>query len=90
MEDRHFLTIMSEEMHLDDSDSWVAPLPFRIPRKPLPIPNNYSQALRRTKSFDTSLRRDSTKKEHFITFINKLFANGHAELAPALPRRRER
>ena len=88
VEDRQFLTIMSEEMHLDDSGSLVAPLPSRVPRKPLP--NNYSQALRRARSFDASLRRDSTKKEHFITFMNKLFANGHAELAPALPRDKER
>lgn len=36
VEDKHFLEIMDKEVFIDDSNSWVAPLPFRQPRRKLP------------------------------------------------------
>ncbi|KAK3531570.1 hypothetical protein QTP70_024955 [Hemibagrus guttatus] len=41
IEDRRFLDIMDREMFMDESNSWVAPLPFRTPRQRLP--NNRDQ-----------------------------------------------
>jgi hypothetical protein len=37
--------------------------------------------VRRAKTFDFNLRKDSVKREHFLSFMQKLFDNGHAELA---------
>ena len=39
-------------------------------------------AMRRAKTFDVNLSKDSVKREHFLSFMQKLFGNGHAELAP--------
>lgn len=36
MEDQLFLDLMHKEMLIDDTNSWVAPLPFRSPRRWLP------------------------------------------------------
>ncbi len=82
IEDREFLHIMDQEMVKDDSGSWTAPLPFRSPRPPLP--NNRSQALNRANALRRSLLKDSVKKEHFVTFMEQIFENNHAELAPPL------
>ena len=82
IDDRRFLDIMDRELHIDSDGRWVAPLPFRSPRKQLP--NNYSQALKRAKTLDASLHKDPKKREHFLTFMGKLFDNGHAEIAPPL------
>jgi hypothetical protein len=38
--------------------------------------------MRRAKTFDVNLSKDSVKREHFLSFMQKLFDNGHAELAP--------
>lgn len=35
VEDNIFLEVMSREMYIDESNHWVAPLPFRLPRSPL-------------------------------------------------------
>lgn len=43
VEDEAFLEIMRKEVFIDDSNSWVAPLPFRELRRKLP--NNRPQAL---------------------------------------------
>ncbi|XP_063399006.1 uncharacterized protein LOC134683625 [Mytilus trossulus] len=61
---------------------WVAPLPFREHR-PI-LENNKQVALKRAKSFDYSLKINSTKREHVIQFMQKIIENGHAEIAPPL------
>lgn len=45
VEDKAFLEIMDREVHMEDSNSWVAPLPFQEPRRKLP--NNRTQAVKR-------------------------------------------
>lgn len=47
MEEKAFLEIMDREVFIDDSNSWVAPVPFREPRRKLP--NNRAQASSVTK-----------------------------------------
>lgn len=84
IEDHTFLNIMDNKFHLDPTEGkWTAPLPFRQNREQLP--DNYSQALFRAKCLDASLRKNNTKKEHFIAFMQKIFDCDHAELAPIIP-----
>ncbi|XP_054872108.1 uncharacterized protein LOC129350233 [Amphiprion ocellaris] len=54
-EDETFLKIMEKEVHQDENKNWIAPLPFKSPR--LPLPNNRDQALSRL----SSLRRNLIK-----------------------------
>lgn len=80
IEDEIFLQIMNKEFKKDDSNSWVAPLPFRSPRPRLP--NNREQALSRLMSLRRTLNRKPEMKHHFIDFMEDIFKNGHAEPAP--------
>ncbi|VDI33351.1 Hypothetical predicted protein [Mytilus galloprovincialis] len=77
-----FMKQMDNEFVRDSKGSWVAPLPFRVPRQPLP--SNRPQALHRANMLDASLNRNSVKREHFLTFMSKILDNNHAELAPPL------
>ncbi|XP_071123362.1 uncharacterized protein [Mytilus edulis] len=81
-EDKMFMKQMDNEFVRDSEGSWVAPLPFRVPRQPLP--SNRQQALHRANMLDTSLNRNPVKREHFLTFMSKILDNNHAELAPPL------
>lgn len=52
VEDRDFLELMNKEMHRDEKGNWLAPLPFRTLRTPLP--NNRSQAEKRAEMLGQS------------------------------------
>ena len=80
VEDKQFLTMMDKEMYKHPSGNWVAPLPFRFPRKNLP--NNKQQAVHRARLLDTSLKKNPEKRAHFVTFMKDVINNGHAEEAP--------
>ena len=80
IEDEIFLQIMDKEFRKDDSNSWVAPLPFRSPRPCLP--NNREQALSRLMSLRRTLNKKPEMRHHFVDFMEEIFRNGHAELAP--------
>ncbi|XP_058881751.1 uncharacterized protein LOC131737334 [Acipenser ruthenus] len=82
IEDRLFLELMDKEMFMDDSNSWVAPLPFRSPRPHLP--NNREQALSRLASLCRTLEKKPEMKDHFVAFMQKIFDRDHAEQAPPL------
>lgn len=82
MEDEKFLNIMNKHVYKDESNSWVAPLPFRHPRPHLP--NNKDQALSRLSSLRRTLEKKPQMKEQFIGFMQKILDNDHAELAPQL------
>lgn len=88
IEDRLFMQIMDEEMFMDDTNSWVAPLPFRSPRARLPC--NKDQALCRLNSLCRTLDKRPQMKEHFVAFMQKIFDHHHAELAPPLDEKEER
>ena len=83
IEDRLFLGFMDREMVMDDTNSWVAPLPFRSPRQRLP--NNRDQALSRLTSLRCTLERKPKMKADFVTFMQSIFDRDQAELAPPLP-----
>ncbi|XP_040077158.1 uncharacterized protein LOC120849101 [Ixodes scapularis] len=82
MEDRKFLNIMNNEVFKDESCSWVAPLPLRVPRPRLP--NNKELVQSRLASLRRTLQKKPEMKEHFATFMDKMFRNSHAEEAPPL------
>ena len=79
VEDRQFLDVMDSEFSKDSGGNWVAPLPFRVDRSPLP--NNRSHAAKRAKSLDFSLRKDPVKRNHMVDFMQNVLDSGHAELA---------
>ena len=82
VEDREFIAEMDSECFRDVDGRWTAPLPFKPNRQTLP--NNREQALKRTLSLFASFKRDPVKMDHALTFMEKVFANGHAEEAPPL------
>lgn len=70
VDDNNFLRIMDNEVYIDDENHWVAPLPFRSPRRPLP--NNREQAPQRLLSLQCTFRRRPDMKEHFFDFMQKV------------------
>ena len=82
IEDLTFLRIMEQECFQDDTNSWVAPLPFRHPRRRLP--DNRDYAHKRLVSLRRMLEKKPGMKVHFTEFMQKMLDNGHAELAPPL------
>ncbi|XP_064485903.1 uncharacterized protein LOC135398425 [Ornithodoros turicata] len=80
VEDQEFLNLMDREFRMDALGNWVAPLPFRTPRRKLP--DNREQALSRFNSLRRTLDRKPEMKQHFVAFIEDLLKNGHAEPAP--------
>nr|XP_054596974.1 uncharacterized protein LOC129163443 [Nothobranchius furzeri] len=87
MEDLSFLKIMDDEFKQDENKSWVAPLPFRRPRKILP--NNRQYAVSRLKSLQRTLKKNPEMQSHFIDFMQKMLDNGHAEVAPPVQENKE-
>ncbi|KAL1252709.1 hypothetical protein QQF64_017402 [Cirrhinus molitorella] len=79
MEDLEFLKIMEAECYQDGSKSWVAPLPFRSPRRRLP--NNRKQVFDRLVSLERSLEKRPKMKVDFLDFMEKMFKKAHAEVA---------
>ncbi|XP_013856011.1 uncharacterized protein LOC106511825, partial [Austrofundulus limnaeus] len=55
IQDGFFMKIMNEGLHKDSNNSWVAPLPFKHPRKRLP--NNKPQALKCLLSLKHNFKR---------------------------------
>ncbi|XP_039534522.1 uncharacterized protein LOC120483523 [Pimephales promelas] len=82
VEDTAFLKIMDTNVYRNEANSWVAPLPFREPRQPLP--NNKKQAVNRFTILQRTLKRKPEMQQQYVEFMKKIFANGHAELAPPL------
>lgn len=88
IDDISFLSIMKQGLKKDKSNSWIAPLPFKTPRTRLP--DNKVQALNWLSSLRRSLERKPAMKEHFFAFMEKVFQNNHAEVAPPLKKDEER
>ncbi|XP_060126117.1 uncharacterized protein LOC132591490 isoform X1 [Zootoca vivipara] len=82
IEDKMFLRTMEREFVKDDTNSWVAPLPFKPQRRRLP--NNRDQVLKRLSSLRHNLQRKPEIRNHFFSFMDKIFKNRHAEIAPIL------
>ncbi len=83
VEDKAFLEIMDREVFMDDSNSWVAPLPFnQEPR--CKLPNNRAQTVKRLSTLRHTLGKKPDMKEHMVAFMQRIFEAGHAEPAPPL------
>lgn len=80
--DTEFLKVMDSECYRDENGSWTAPLPFKTDRKRLP--NDREQVMKRTLSFLASCKKNPMKMEHSISFMEKVFSKGHAEIAQVL------
>lgn len=72
---------------IDDTNSCVAPLPFRSPRRRLP--DNRPCAYQRLMSLRRMLDKKPEMKTHFVEFMQQMFNNQHAELAPPHNKDRE-
>ncbi len=62
---------MNREMYMDESNHWVAPLPFRLPHNPLP--NNRDQAMKHLNVLQRTLQRKPEMAKHFVEFMNNMF-----------------
>lgn len=82
VDDQKFIQMMDREFAKNEEGNWIAPLPFKTPRPQLP--NNRSMALKRAHILKASLEKDPVKKEHFVSFMERIMENGHAEVAPPL------
>lgn len=82
IEDVLFLKIMDINVHRDDTNSWVAPLPFREPQQRLP--NNKEHVAKRFESLQHQFKRKPEMQNQYVAFMEKIIANGHAEVAPPL------
>ncbi|KAK7898591.1 hypothetical protein WMY93_019444 [Mugilogobius chulae] len=82
IDDETFMEKMDNEMHQNNNNTWVAPLPFKQPRPSLP--NNKEQAVKRFMSLEKTLKRNPKMQEQYFAFMDKLIQNGHAEIAPPL------
>lgn len=87
VEDKKFIQIMDDSFHRDSDGCWTAPLPFKEHRERLP--NNRPHALKRANIFASEIRKNDVKREHVINFMEKIFRNGHAELASPLQQEEE-
>lgn len=88
IQDARFMEIMDDGLRKDSNNSWVAPLPFQSPRPRLP--DNRPQALRRLMCLKRNFEKKPEMRDHFLAFMDNMFQNGHAELAPPLSPDRER
>ena len=82
VDDRKFLEIMHDGMHLTDKNKWSAPLPFRKGKEPLV--SNKAQALSRARILHKSLSKDEIKRNDLLDFMAKILKTGAAEKAPPL------
>lgn len=87
IEDQAFLEIMDKNVHMNDANSWVAPLPFHFSRHRLP--NNREQAVKCLSSLCHTLERKPDMKKQYMDFMQKIFKSNQAELAPPLKENQE-
>lgn len=88
VEEMMFLQKMEEGYSNDNTNSWVAPLPFRVPRRLLP--NNRDYAHKRLLSLRLMLNKKGDMIVQFLEFMQKMLHNNHAELAPQIEEEKER
>lgn len=77
--DKEFIKIMDSEFGRISEGHWVGPLPFQSTR--VRLPNNRNMALKRTNTLLATLRKNQTKRDHFLELMQRMLDNGHAEEA---------
>ena len=79
-DDEQFLTILNNEVSLDDSGNITFPLPFKH-NDPV-LPSNQAEVFHRTKNTLKRLSRDESKLSQCIDVMNKYISNGHVQMVP--------
>ena len=79
-EDLKFMKITSNGIHKADDGHYEIPLPLRNENAHLPC--NRKQAEARLKQLSRSFAIDPKYKEDYVTFMQKMIVEGHAEKAP--------
>lgn len=87
IDDKAFLAIMDTEVFQNKGNSWVAPLPFRSPRRRLP--SNRELAWKRLCSLRRTLEKRPEMKDQYIKCMQKMLDNDQAEPAPPLEKGKE-
>lgn len=88
IEDTAFLKIMDfKKVYRDDENSWVAPMPFKIPQRHLL--NNCKQVFTCLSSLCSTLDKKPVMKQQSLTFMGKIFEDDHAEPTPLLKEAKE-
>ena len=84
-EDRKFLKILKEGIHLTDDGHYEMPLPLR---DKVELPCNRKYAETRLNQLKRRLDRDPKYKKDYVAFVNDMIKNGYAE--PADPSNTQR
>lgn len=77
VEDREFLSLMDEHLHMDARCYWTSPLPFKS--KHPSLKNNKSQVLKRAINLDQSFKKNPDKLSQMYDFMKDIFYTGAAE-----------
>ena len=79
-EDLKFMNITVGGIHKADNGHYEIPLPLRDENVRLPCNRKLAEA--RLKQFKRRLQNDPKYKQDYVTFMEKMRADGHAEKAP--------
>ena len=79
-DDQNFLALTNSKIQRDISGNWMVPSPFHSDRKK--VPDNRSQAFKRAIILDQNHKKNPTKREHALEFMENIIKRGHAEIAP--------
>ena len=71
--------MLTKGLHKNAEGNWEAPLPFKADNVLLP---DKGHCLRRLLSFKRRLLNDKGLKDDYLTFMKKIFDNGHASQVP--------
>lgn len=89
IEDRQFIKVMDTNCEQNENGNWVFPLPFKEKSLNRPLPSNFQIAEKRAQLLSKSLKKQPQKCEDFCKFMDDMFKNGHAEVAPPLKNQEE-
>lgn len=80
MQDKKFLTKVTDGIHRRGDGHLEMPLPFK--EKDVSLPNNREMALKRLNGLKWKLMRNSQYKTDYTAFMTQLIEKGHAEKVP--------
>ena len=80
-EDRQFMNIVHDGIHLRQDHHYEMPLPFRE-SKSVQLPNNRTQAWHRLMQLKSRMQRQTKYKADYTKFMQGIIDNGYAELVP--------
>ena len=78
--DKKFLKVMEEGIHITETDHYEMPLPFKMDDPDLP--NNQYQAEKRLQSLRRKFTQDAIYHAEYAKVMDSLIANDYAEFIP--------